>query len=108
MPTKLIGTLVLVAVVGIICGFNMGDEFRCSINLIFYKTPQIPVFLTIICSFIAGVIFGVIATYLGKKGEKEKEKEAVDVEKNFAEPIPPESDSPAEKNPPSPPEDETI
>lgn len=76
MPVKLISTILVVAIVGIFCGFNMGDDFRCSINLIFYQTPKIPVFLTIICSFVAGVLIMTPFTLKrDKKGNPPKKTE---------------------------------
>lgn len=70
MPIKLISTILVVAIVGIFCGFNMGDDFRCSINLIFYQTPKIPVFLTIIFSFVAGVL--IMTPFTLKQNKKDK------------------------------------
>jgi len=82
MPIKLIGTVLVVAIVGIFCGFNMSEEYRCSINLIFYKTPQIPVFLTIICSFIVGIL--VMTPFSLIKIHSLKKEESKNAEKNVS------------------------
>ncbi len=56
MPIKLITSILTVAIIGIFAGFNWGDESRCSVNFVFFQTPEIPVFLIIIVSFLLGVV----------------------------------------------------
>ena len=68
MPVKFVSSIILIAIVGIFCGFNWGEESRASINLIFYKTPEIPVFLIIIISFLAGFI--VMAVFSAMKSSQ--------------------------------------
>ncbi|MDE6350713.1 MAG: hypothetical protein K2K67_06900 [Treponemataceae bacterium] len=56
MPVKLLGTVALLIIVTIFCGFNLDDEFRCDINLLFHTFRDVPVFLTVLISFFAGVL----------------------------------------------------
>ena len=56
MPIKLIGTVILLIIVTIFCGFNLGDEYRCDINLLFHTFKNVPVFFTVLISFFAGVL----------------------------------------------------
>lgn len=70
MPIKLIGTVILVVIVGIFCGFNTSDANKCDINLIFYKIRGIPVFLTVLLSFLAGVL--VMSPFTVRFGKNQK------------------------------------
>ena len=56
MPVKLLGTVVLLIVVTILCGFNLGDEYRCNVNLLFHIFENVPVFFTVLIYFFAGVL----------------------------------------------------
>lgn len=87
MPIKFISSIILIAIVGIFCGFNWGEESQCSINLIFYKTPEIPVFLTIIVSFLAGMVVMALFSLFSrnKKSAPAQKSEAPKTEKAAAE-----------------------
>ncbi len=56
MPIKLIGTIVMLVVITIFCGFNIGEEYCCDINFIYRKFENIPVFITILVSFLVGAL----------------------------------------------------
>lgn len=56
MPVKLLGTVALLIIVTIFCGFNAGETFHCDVNLLFYTFKDVPVFLTILISFFVGVL----------------------------------------------------
>lgn len=56
MPFKLIGTIILLVLVTIFCGFNLGEENRCDVSLIFYTFKNVPAFLTVLISFFAGIL----------------------------------------------------
>lgn len=92
MPIKFISSIILIAIVGIFCGFNWGEESQCSINLIFYKTPQIPVFLIIIVSFLAGMVIMALFNFSSKFHKTENKTESTPVTKS--EPQKPETPKP--------------
>ena len=56
MPVKLIGTVILLIIVTIFCGLNLGESSRCDINLLFYTFKNIPVFFTVLLSFFFGML----------------------------------------------------
>lgn len=56
MPIKLLGTVVLLIIVTIFCGFNLGEDYRCNINLLFHTFENVPVFFTVLISFLTGVL----------------------------------------------------
>lgn len=88
MNVKLITTVIIIAIVGIFCGFNMTADYSCQINLIFMKTPKIPVSLTIICSFLFGVIVASFANLFRKKKKSDntdKIEENVETEEAVSE-----------------------
>lgn len=75
MPLKLIGTVILLVIVTIFCGMNIGEANRCDINLLFKTFHSVPAFLTVLISFLAGVLVMIPFTF-GKKKLREQEKEA--------------------------------
>jgi len=81
MPVKLIGTVILLLIVTIFCGFNLGEAYRCDVNLLFYTFKEVPVFFTVLLSFFAGmlVMFPFTIGNARRKAElkkiEEKEKE---------------------------------
>ena len=66
MPIKLITTILAVAIIGIFAGFNWGEGSRCSVDFVFFQTPEIPVFIIIIVSFLLGVVVMSLVTICGK------------------------------------------
>lgn len=74
MPFKLIGTIILLVLVTIFCGFNL--ENKCDINLVFYKFKDVSVFLTVMVSFFAGILLTLPFTLFKKKMTKEQIQQA--------------------------------
>ena len=99
MPIKLITSILAVAVIGIFAGFNWGEGSRCSVDFVFFQTPEIPVFIIIIVSFLLGVVVMSLISLLGKFGSKKVEPTPVDLPKNEPKKvdIAPIIDSPNEK-----------
>lgn len=71
MPFRLIGTIILLIIVTVFAGFNMNN--KSDINFVFYNLKEIPVFMTVIISFIIGVVVMIpFSLGLGKKKPKNK------------------------------------
>lgn len=71
MPFKLIGTVILLVLVTVFCGFNNGEGYRCNVNLLFRTFTDVPVFLTVIASFAAGMVITLPFTFgRRRKGDK--------------------------------------
>ena len=96
MPFKLIGTLILLVLVTIFAGFNIDN--KCDINLIFKGFKDVPIFFSLMVSFVAGVFVTLpftigkgrrgaakaektVKTAEEKKAEKQQKKEAKKAEK---------------------------
>ncbi len=56
MPIKLIGTVILLILVTIFCGLNLGEANRCDIHLLFHTFKDVPVFFTVLLSFFVGML----------------------------------------------------
>ena len=65
MPIKLIGTIILLILVTIFAGVNLDN--KCDITFIFYTFKEVPVFMTVIISFVIGVIIMLPFTFGRKK-----------------------------------------
>ena len=65
MPFKLIGTIIILVLVTVFCGFNL--ENKCNINLIFHNFENISVFLALMVSFLAGILVTLPFTLFKKK-----------------------------------------
>lgn len=50
----LITTIVVAVVIAFFTGFNLDN--RCNVNLLFYTFKNVPVFVTILISFVAGIV----------------------------------------------------
>ncbi|WP_315328699.1 hypothetical protein [Treponema socranskii] len=76
----------IAVLIAIFTGFNLGNV--CDVNLIFHTFHKVPVFITIIISFIAGIVvalpfsFGKGKSIAAKKIDKIKAKAAKDALKN--------------------------
>ena len=70
MPFKLIGTIIILVLVTVFCGFNL--ENKCNINLIFHNFENISVFLALMVSFLAGILVTLPFTLFKKKMTKEQ------------------------------------
>jgi hypothetical protein len=69
---QLIKTLVLVAFIALFSGFNINN--RCDVSLIFYTFKNVPVFFTIILSFIVGVIVALPFVFVKRRATDTKKK----------------------------------
>jgi len=77
MPKRLIQTIVIFAIILLFIGFNLGDDYKCKINIFFKIIPDVPVFLIVFCSFVIGMLSTLpfIFSYnLRKKREDENKK----------------------------------
>jgi len=78
--------IIIAVLIAIFTGFNLGNV--CDVNLIFHTFHRVPVFITIIVSFIAGIVvalpfsFGKGKSIAAKKIDKIKAKAAKDALKN--------------------------
>lgn len=73
MPLKLIGVIVLLIFVTIFSGVNI--DHKCDISFVFYTFKSVPVFMTVIISFVAGAILVLPFTF-GNRKKKKNEKSA--------------------------------
>ena len=77
MPIKLIAVLVLVVLVAVFTGFNL--ENKCTIWF-FHSFTDIPVFASLLVSFLVGVIVTLPFTFTkGKKRDKDKQVDTSEV-----------------------------
>ena len=78
--------IVIAVLIAIFTGFNLGNV--CDVNVILHTFHKVPVFITIIISFIAGIVvalpfsFGKGKSIAAKKIDKIKAKAAKDALKN--------------------------
>ena len=70
MIVKLIISIVCVVVLAFFAGFNLDN--KCDVNVLFHTFSQAPVFLTIIISFVAGVIVTLPFAFINKSARKGK------------------------------------
>ena len=54
MPIKLILFLIIVVVVTVFAGFNTTNV--CNVSLVFHEFENVPVFVTVLFSFVAGIL----------------------------------------------------
>ncbi|WP_428769479.1 hypothetical protein V1L52_10585 [Treponema sp. HNW] len=66
MPFKLILFILCMIIAAVFTGFNL--ENSCDINFGFKRFEQVPVFLTILFSFLAGVLITLPFTFGKKRG----------------------------------------
>ncbi len=86
MVIRLLGTIASVVLLAFFVGFNLDN--KCNVSLIVKSFENVPVFITIMISFVCGIIFTMPFTFsiLAKRAKKAKkaakgEKEAVSGEK---------------------------
>ncbi|MBQ9495792.1 MAG: LapA family protein [Treponema sp.] len=86
---SLIIFIVIAVFIAVFTGFNIGNT--CNVNVIFYTFESVPVFITIIVSFVAGVIialpfsFGKGRSIAAKKISKIKARAEKDALKKASE-----------------------
>ncbi|MCR5218187.1 hypothetical protein [Treponema sp.] len=72
MLLKLIGILIVAVVVAVLTGFNLDN--RCDV-WIFHNFENVPVFYTILASFIAGVIITVFVQAFNSSSSSSRDEE---------------------------------
>ena len=81
MIVKLIIGIVLLVFTVFFVGFNLDN--RCDVNLLFYTFKNLPVFYTILISFVLGVFVTIPAFLLSlKKDKKNKTQKPLSFSKN--------------------------
>ena len=81
MIVKLIIGIVLLVFTVFFVGFNLDN--RCDVNLLFYTFKNLPVFYTILISFVLGVFVTIPAFLLSlKKDKKNKPQKPLSISKN--------------------------
>jgi hypothetical protein len=66
MPLKMLGMIILLVLVTIFAGLNLDN--KCDVNLIFRQFKDVPVFLSILLSFLAGIFVMLPFTFGKGKG----------------------------------------
>ena len=70
MPWKLIFVILSIVVITCLIGFNL--ENKSNISLVFWEFEDVPVFMTMFCSFCVGILFS-LPFSIGKIAAKNKE-----------------------------------
>ena len=83
MPVRLLATIILMVLVAIFTGFNLDN--KCDIWL-FHTFKAVPVFVTILTSFVAGVIVMLPFT-LRRKTPRVREEKAKKTKKASKQPL---------------------
>lgn len=78
---KVIISVCILALLTIFCGFNINN--RCDVNLIFTTVTDVPVFVSLMVAFLAGVVVMVPVMLLNKISSKKNDK-TVSAEKSSA------------------------
>lgn len=76
MIIKLLGTILSLVVLAFFIGFNLDN--KCNVNVLFYTFQNVPVFITIIISFVVGVLFTMPFAF-SYKSEKKKQAKVKEV-----------------------------
>ena len=79
MPIKLILFLIIIVVVTVFAGFNISNV--CNVSLIFYEFQNVPVFVTVLFSFVIGILVMLPFTFR-KKTPKQNNSVAVGNQQN--------------------------
>lgn len=67
---KLICAILLLVLITVFCGFNNGEGHQCSVHLLFHSFDNVPVFLTVLVSFLAGAVVALPFTF-GRRVKKQ-------------------------------------
>lgn len=70
MPFKLLGTIIVLVVVTIFCGFNLDN--KCNVSFGFYNFENVSVFITVMISFFAGILITLPFAFFKKRMTKEQ------------------------------------
>ncbi|MCR5605885.1 MAG: hypothetical protein K6F69_03595 [Treponema sp.] len=69
---KVITSVCILALLTVFCGFNINN--RCDVNLIFTTVTDVPVFVSLMVAFLAGVIIMVPVMLFNKLSSKKNNK----------------------------------
>jgi len=83
MPWRLIVFLLSLIVVLVFAGFNMNNSSNISFG--FHELTDVPIFVSLLFSFILGVLFALPVAYFEKKNNKSKKKKPGIVDENIPE-----------------------
>lgn len=69
MPWKLVAFIAVMSIVLVFVGFNLDN--RCDISIMFVKFEQVPVVITILASFVLGLLAALVLSFgRGAKAKK--------------------------------------
>lgn len=80
MLGKLITTIICLILLAFFAGFNLDN--KCDVNLLFHTFKNVPVFFTIIVSFVVGIIFTIPFAFFHRKQNKTSENPVRPVNSN--------------------------
>lgn len=72
MIIRLLGTILSLVVLAFFVGFNLDN--KCNVNMLVYTFQNVPVFITIIISFVVGVLFTMPFAFSYKSQKKKEAK----------------------------------
>ena len=67
MPWKLLAFILAITIVLVFIGFNL--ENRCDVSLAFYTFSDVPVVITILASFLLGLLMAFPLSFVRKPGK---------------------------------------
>ena len=79
MLARLITAIVCLVLLAFFAGFNLDN--KCDVNLLFRTFEDVPVFVSIIIAFVAGVIFTLPFVFIRRRKAEKKEEAKVKAEK---------------------------
>ena len=68
MPVKLILFLIIIVIVTVFAGFNISNV--CNVSLIFHEFQNVPVFVTVLFSFVIGILVMLPFTFRKKQSKQ--------------------------------------
>jgi len=87
MPWRLILTIAIFIIFMIFAAFNLDEANRCNISFGFKEFENIPVFLTVFFSFVAGLVCATPLVFHIRKRRDEKPSKIKSKKKSYDEPI---------------------
>ena len=72
MIIRLLGTILSLVVLAFFVGFNLDN--KCNVNVLVHTFQNVPVFITIIISFVVGVLFTMPFAFSYKSQKKKEAK----------------------------------
>lgn len=68
MPWKLLAFIVIMSLVLVFIGFNLDN--RCDISVVFATFQSVPVVITILASFLSGLLAALVLSVAGRGGKR--------------------------------------